>query len=159
MDAVHSPVEESIEIGGDEMDEERMKILSMIEGGKISAAEGAKLLEAVGGDRDLRDAAASGKSPKYLVIKVVPREGADGHSDVERVNIRIPLAILRAGVKLGSLIPLSAHERIDEAMTRHGVQFNWKTLDDAAIDELIDSLAEIEVDADGRDHEVRIRAE
>ena len=141
------------------MDDEQMRILAMIEGGKISAEEGAKLLDAVGGDRDLRDVAGNGKSPKYLVIKVVPREGANGHSDVERVNIRIPLAILRAGVKLGSLIPLSAHERIDEAMSQHGVHFNWKNLDDAAIDELIDSLADLQVDADGRKHEVRIRTE
>ena len=93
------------------------------------------------------------------MINVMPREGSDGHSDVERVNIRTPLAILRAGVKLGVLIPISAHEKVDDAMSKHGIHFDWKNLDDAAIEELIDSLAEFEVDADGRDHEVRIRDE
>ena len=141
------------------MDEERMKILTMIEGGKISAEEAAKLLDAVGGDGDLRDVGGNGKSPKYLVVKVEPRDGANGHSDVERLNIRVPLAILRAGVKLGTLIPLSAHEHLDEAMSRHGIHFDWRNLDDEAIDELIDSLADLQVDADGRDHVVRIRAE
>ncbi len=47
----------------------------------------------------------------------------------------------------------------NEEMTQHGINFDWKNLDDAAIDELIASLADLEVDADGRDHQVRIRAE
>jgi hypothetical protein len=159
MGTDQSLVEEEIQIGANEMDDERMKILNMLQEGKITAAEASNLMDAVGAGSDLRNVSGTGTSPKYLVIKVAPREGADGHSDVERVNIRIPLAILRAGVKLGALIPISAHDKVDDAMSKHGIHFDWKNLDDAAIDELIDSLAEFEVDADGKDHEVRIRAE
>jgi len=141
------------------MEDERMKILNMLQEGKITAEEARGLLDAVGSGDDLRNVGRSSSSPKYLVVNVEPREGSNGHSDVERVNIRIPLAILRAGVKLGALIPISAHERVDDAMNRHGIHFDWKNLDDAAIDGLIDSLADLQVDADGKDHEVRIRAE
>ena len=141
------------------MDHERTKILGMLEDSKITAAEAAKLLDAVAGDTETRGVAANGRSPKYLVVKVEPRPGSRDTSDMERISIRVPLSILRAGVKLGSLIPMSAHERVDEAMTQHGINFDWKNLDDAAIDELIDSLADLEIDTDGRDHQVRIRAE
>jgi hypothetical protein len=152
-------VAEAIPVGANDMNEERMKILNMLQEGKITAAEASNLMDAIGADSDLRNISGSGSSPKYLVVKVVPREGSDGHSDVERVNIRIPLAILRAGVKLGALIPISAHDKVDDAMNKHGIHFDWKNLDDSAIDELIDSLAEFQVDAGGRDHEVTIRAE
>ena len=37
------------------------------------------------------------------------------------VNVRVPMQLLRAGVRLASLIPAQAHEQLDEALNRHGV--------------------------------------
>ncbi len=37
------------------------------------------------------------------------------------VNVRVPMQLLRAGVRLASLIPVQAQEQLDEALSRHGV--------------------------------------
>ena len=34
------------------------------------------------------------------------------------VNVRVPMQLLRAGVRLASLIPAQAHEQFDEAFSR-----------------------------------------
>ncbi len=83
--------------------EERMKILKMIEEGKISAEEGAKLLAALAeGSRDSLDPAAPGKpgrpgAPRTLRIRVT--DIATGRS---KASVQIPLALVDAGMKIGA---------------------------------------------------------
>jgi hypothetical protein len=83
--------------------EERMKILKMIEEGKISADEGAKLLAALAeGGRGSPDPAAPGKpgrpgAPRTLRIRVT--DMATGRS---KASVQIPLALVDAGMKIGA---------------------------------------------------------
>jgi hypothetical protein len=83
--------------------EERMKILKMIEEGKISAGEGAKLLAVLADDRSgSRDPAAPGKpgrpgTPRTLRIRVT--DTASGRS---KASVQIPLALVDAGMKIGA---------------------------------------------------------
>ena len=83
--------------------EERMKILKMIEEGKISADEGAKLLAALAeGSRGSLDPAAPGKpgrpgAPRTLRIRVT--DMATGRS---KASVQIPLALVDAGMKIGA---------------------------------------------------------
>ncbi|MRR37022.1 hypothetical protein EG829_20645 [bacterium] len=76
--------------------EERMKILKMIEEGKLSAEEGAKLLAALAGaDRPLGSLAASGA--KWLRVKVT--DVASGRS---KATVQIPISLMDAGMKIGA---------------------------------------------------------
>lgn len=83
--------------------EERMKILKMIEEGKISAGEGAKLLAVLAGDRSSSlDPAVPGKpgrpgAPRTLRIRVT--DTATGRS---KASVQIPLALVDAGMKIGA---------------------------------------------------------
>ena len=83
--------------------EERMKILKMIEEGKISADEGAKLLAALAeGSRDSLDPAAPGKpgrpgAPRTLRIRVT-----DITTGRSKASVQIPLALVDAGMKIGA---------------------------------------------------------
>lgn len=80
--------------------EERMKILKMIEEGKISAEEGAKLLAALAeGRRGPLDPAAPGKpgAPRMLRIRVT-----DTGSGRSKASVQIPLALVDAGMKIGA---------------------------------------------------------
>lgn len=80
--------------------EERMKILKMIEEGKISAEEGAKLLAALAeGRRGPLDPTAPGKpgAPRMLRIRVT--DTASGRS---KASVQIPLALVDAGMKIGA---------------------------------------------------------
>jgi len=83
--------------------EERMKILKMIEEGKISANEGAKLLAVLAEDRSSSlDSALQGKpgrpgAPRTLRIRVT-----DIGSGRSKASVQIPLALVDAGMKIGA---------------------------------------------------------
>jgi hypothetical protein len=83
--------------------EERMKILKMIEEGKISAEEGAKLLAALAeGRRSSLDPTAPGRpgrpgAPRTLRIRVT--DMVTGRS---KASVQIPLALVDAGMKIGA---------------------------------------------------------
>ena len=135
------------------MTEERKKILEMLANGKITIAEAEKLLNAVEIkiDETLKGGALSKtKIPKYLFVKVDSTNG-------DKVNIRVPLKIIRAGIKLKSLIPQEAQEKIDEKLGEKGVNFKLEDISDDNIHELMEALTEFEVNVEDRKGEnVRI---
>jgi len=80
--------------------EERMKILKMIEDGKISAEDGAKLLAALSEGRR----GSAGQSPSrttgaghWLRIRVT--DTVTGRS---KASVQIPLGLIDAGMKIGA---------------------------------------------------------
>jgi len=78
--------------------EERMKILKMIEEGKISAEEGAKLLAALGEGRGAGGALPRGPgAAHWLRIRVT--DVATGRS---KASVQIPLTLVDAGMKIGA---------------------------------------------------------
>lgn len=78
--------------------EERMKILKMIEEGKISAEEGARLLSALSEGRPAGPAAPRGPGAgRMLRIRVT--DVASGRS---KASVQIPLALVDAGLKIGA---------------------------------------------------------
>jgi len=81
--------------------EERMKILKMIEEGKISADEGSKLLAALSDSRrgmsvSPRSTGAGG-SARWLRIRVT-----DVRTGRSKASVQIPLALVDAGMKIGA---------------------------------------------------------
>jgi hypothetical protein len=80
--------------------EERMKILKMIEEGKLSAEDGAKLLSALSDGRRGQAAQASARSStagRWLRIRVT--DVATGRS---KASVQIPLGLIDAGMKIGA---------------------------------------------------------
>lgn len=88
--------------------QERLQILKMIEEGKIKADEGARLIEALdnltNSERTPKppmppdapaDVASNGQH--YLRVRVT-----DTDSGKTRVNVRLPVGLIRAGVKMGA---------------------------------------------------------
>jgi hypothetical protein len=76
--------------------EERMKILKMIEEGKVSAEEGAKLLSALtSANRPVGALSASGA--KWLRVRVT--DVASGRS---KATVQIPISLMEAGMKIGA---------------------------------------------------------
>lgn len=78
--------------------EERMKILKMIEEGKLSAEEGTKLLAALSAKRTLSPRAPGMPGgAKWLRIRVT-----DTRSGRSKASVQIPLALVDAGLKIGA---------------------------------------------------------
>jgi hypothetical protein len=80
--------------------EERMKILKMIEEGRLSAEEGTKLLATLSEQRGLTPPRAPGMpggGPRWLRIRVT-----DVRSGRSKASVQIPLALVDAGMKIGA---------------------------------------------------------
>ena len=79
--------------------EERMKILKMIEEGKLSAEERTKLLAALSEKRMSAPPRMPGMAgaPRWLRIRVT-----DVRSGRSKASVQIPLALVDAGLKIGA---------------------------------------------------------
>jgi len=149
------------------MSEDRARILNMLAEGKITAVEAERLLDALD-SRTSEVAAAPGSAPsvikgdptpllnalpKFLHVKVDGEEG-------EKVDVKIPLALVRSGLKLTSLIPPQAMDQINAQMAESGMSIDFTNFKPEDIDELIEALREMEVSVDGAKGErVRVYAE
>ena len=142
------------------MDQDRRSILEMLAQGKITADQAERLLSAL--DRTEapppRPAAASGHNgaPKYLRVSVDTDDAADGPT---KVNIRVPMALLRAGVRLTSLIPPQARDQVNAELAKNGVPFDIGQLRPENLEALVDQLNELTVDVDQEKTKVRIYCE
>lgn len=76
------------------MSEEKIKVLKMIEEGIISAEEGFQLLEAIG-ESNVRSEFKNQNTPKWIRIRVLDA------SSGKNVNIKLPVAIIKTGLKIG----------------------------------------------------------
>ncbi len=142
------------------MDGNRMKILAMVSEGKISVDEAEQLLERLQGSATTATAVADApdvdvsvpaverpvpKNPRFLRVVINVTE-----DEAVRINVRVPLALLRTGIKLTALLPQQAREQMEE----QGIDL--AALSQLDTDELIDALAALTVDVDV-ENEVSIR--
>jgi hypothetical protein len=138
------------------MGEERRQILEMLTEGKISTDEAERLLGALDGESKQAPAAEPRKAgPKYLRVLVDDRSKADP----TQVNVRVPILLLRAGVRLAALISPPALEKASDELRRSGVQIDLTRLTLADIDELVEHLDEMTIDVDEPNTKVRVFCE
>jgi hypothetical protein len=142
------------------MSEESKRILQLLADGKVSVDEAERLLAALGqsGTQSPSDPdKAPPKKPKYLRVVVDAEDGDE--KGPAKVNIRVPMQLLRAGVKLGTLIPPHARDKVNEAMHQHGVEFDLNQLKPENVEELIEQLNDLTVDVDQGRNKVRVFCE
>ncbi len=142
------------------MTNDRRAVLQMLAEGKISADEAERLMSAL--DRNGAPAPASASPavghngvPKYLRVTV------DALEDTKpvKVNIRVPMALLRAGVRLTSLIPPAARDEVNRELAKNGVPFDIGQLKPENLDELVSHLNDLTVDVDSAEAKVRVYCE
>jgi hypothetical protein len=135
------------------MSENRRRILDMLAEGKISVDEAERLLTAMGestGDSGFSETGEVRKDErKYLRVVVEPDPDAGAGAKQQRVNIRVPMALIRAGVKLTSLIPSNATTKINEELRKSGVDFDVSSIKTENLEELVDAMKDLEIDVQG----------
>lgn len=149
------------------MSENQKKILQMLAEGKISVDEAQRLIALindVGGDNGV-DNGAPGlkKQPRYLRVIVEPKPDAvhhgfrnEGH---KKVNIRIPLSLMRAGMKFASLMPSETADHVDRAFKDKGISIDVKHIKDQDLQDIISALGDSVIDVDTENELVKIYAE
>jgi hypothetical protein len=89
--------------------EERLKILKMIEEGKITAEEGTRLLGALSKQKQ-RVSASSEGGPRWLRVRVL-----DLHTGKESVRVNLPIGLVNVGMRMGArFIPDMEQETVME---------------------------------------------
>jgi hypothetical protein len=141
------------------MNEDRKRILGMLAGGKITAEEAERLLDAMGRapapQFGSTAAPKTNGAPKYFRVEV----NANDPDGPTKVNVRIPMQLLRAGVRLSALIPPKARDEVNAAMAREGIPFDINQLKPENLDDLIEHLGDFNVDVDSGDAKVRVYCE
>jgi hypothetical protein len=154
------------------MGDDRNRILELLAAGKITAEEAGRLLDAL--EANAAQAAGAGAAyaaagattgsagggtagstapgdpsatwaaagaPKYLFVKVVSVKG-------DNVNVKVPLGLVRAGLRLTHLIPEPARTEINKSMAERGISFDFNNFKPEDLEELIQALREMEIDVD-----------
>jgi hypothetical protein len=154
------------------MGENQKKILQMLSEGKINVDEAQRLLSLVGveGEKDSTGFSGGNSRPnaRYMHVIVEPKPGAPscdrqdarGHDlHNHKVNVRVPLGLIRAGIKLASLIPSETADQVDKAFKEKGLKFDIRRLKDEDIEDLIAALKESEINIDSDYETVKVYAE
>lgn len=146
------------------MNEHRRQILEMLATGKITADEAEHLIAALGKEEPQAGSSASAAEPspkpkpKYLRVMV---EAIDHNEDdaPTKVNVRVPMQLLRAGVRLASFIPAKARDRVNDALKDNGLEFDLSDVKPENLEEIIEHLNDLEVDVDHveKDNNVKVR--
>ena len=139
------------------MTEERRQVLEMLAGGKITADEADRLLGALGGGVATATATAvqTRPLPKFIRVMVDAKEGKDNKP--VHINVRVPIMLLRAGVRIASLIPPKAQEKVNEELRKNGLDLDLSQIKPENINELIDQLQDLSVDIDHEEDDVKVR--
>jgi hypothetical protein len=145
------------------MNENRKRILEMLAAGQINADDAERLLAAL--DKEPSPAASGGDTeslpkawPKYLRVVVESEEGHIGPGP-SKVNVRVPFQLLRAGVRLTSILPPHARVKVNDALHQQGIDLDLSELKPENLEDLIYQLKELTVDIDDKTSKVRVFCE
>lgn len=139
------------------MTDDTRRILEMVAQGKISAQEADELLKAMGAAR--AETAAPGeihkREARWLRISI-NKQGDAGRR--KEVNVRVPVSVLRAGVRLNALMPHIFGARF----AAHGPGpdgIDFSQIDPKQLERIISDMGEMVIDMDNGRAQVRINCE
>jgi hypothetical protein len=139
------------------MSENAKRVLEMLAAGKVSVEEASRLLAALNETPGEARPAPAKVRFLHIVVNSPPEDNKSGKP--ETVNVRVPVALIRAGMKFSSLIPEEASARVDTALAEKGIKINLKNIKEEDITALVEALSELEVDIDEGKGKVRIYTE
>jgi hypothetical protein len=130
------------------MREDKVKILRMLEEGKIKAEEAARLLEALNGPE------RSAERAKWLRIRVYDKD-----EDEPKVKVNLPFSLLKLFTKIGKFkdkIPSKVQERLREKgieLDEEGLENLDKLIEEAGAEGKV-TIADVVDEEDGQKVEI-----
>ncbi len=140
------------------MSNETKRVLKMVAAGKITVDEGERLLGVLGAGQSASPPPAEADRPVPRFLKMEAGAiGKDGKD--EGFRMRVPLDLLRAGIKMRALIPETKRDKINEKLREKGIEGDIFEMSDDQIDTLIRSLGELEIEGGDSDGSFRLYLE
>ncbi len=147
------------------MSENQKKILEMLANKKISVDEAYQLLSALKAETDAPEstgkAGGTADKPKrkYLRVSVASGAGQQQDEDAGSVNVRVPMSLIRSGMKFTSLLPAEARDKVTEALGEKGINLDMRNMKPEDLEEIIEALDELEVNMVSDEGVVRVFVE
>jgi hypothetical protein len=145
------------------MSDDRRRVLDLLAQGKVTVDEAAELLRALeahgasratGGDQQ-----GEPRKPRWVRINVHHKaEGGTDQRDKD-VNIRVPIAVVKSGMRLGAFIPVHARDEFSERLREKGFDVDFSKLDASSIDAMLSALGETDIEIESGRGQVRITCE
>jgi hypothetical protein len=142
--------------------ENSRRILELLAQGKITVDEADQLLRAVtASDREGPSSARSERtgtsSARWLRI-TVDKAARDGRPP-KQVSVRVPMSLVRSGVRLGAIFPRLAADPVSKHLRDQGIDVDFSKIDLSQLDTMLGSLGETTIDVDEGRAQVRIACE
>jgi hypothetical protein len=152
------------------MSDDTRRILDMLAQGKITVDEADQLLAAIAasaahtGEANDRAGAGDPSAQRWVRIRIhkQPKDGREG----KEVNIRVPIAVVRGGMRLGAIIGTFAGEKAAQRMKERGIDLDlskinadFSKMNGAEFDAFMKSLDDMNIDIDDGKSQVRITCE
>ena len=139
------------------MNENSRRVLEMLSEGKVSVDEAERLLSLVDEEPEATTAVQPLSPPRTGAARYL-RVTINSDED-EHIDVRVPLALIKAGVKLHTLLPEKATKKIKKTMKKNDIDVDIHNLRTEDLEQLIDALSEIEVNIQDGDDKVRVYCE
>jgi len=141
------------------MSESQKKILEMLANKKLSVDEAYRLLsvlepEGSASESSPKTGAGAKTKNRYLRVSVVPGPSDEHGHRGDLVNVRVPMSLIRSGMKFTSLLPTEARDKVTGALREKGIDFDMRNMKPEDLDEFVEALSELEVKVLGSDGEI-----
>jgi hypothetical protein len=145
------------------MSEELGRVLAMLVDGKISVENAQQVIEALNTASDPEDDDEYAWQPepirpRFLRIRM-HRPASERHLEKD-VNIRVPIAVVCGGMRLGMLMP-GIGNRINARLRARGVDFDLGRINEEQIESFLSRLGQLTIDVTdgGQQKQLRITCE
>ena len=146
------------------------RVLDMLSQAKISIDDADRLIKAMRTERPAdsatADPAADSRPPvRWFRINIHKPAKDEAHKPKD-VNIRVPIAVVKGGMRLGAIIATFAGEKAAQRMKERGLDLDLSTINGdlsrmngAEFDTFMKSLDDMNIEIDDGRSQVRITAE
>ena len=163
------------------MSDETRRVLDLLAQGKITVDEADQLLRAIdappqepegsvetGGERKRKwrgifglgaVPASPSDAPGLRYLKIEVHKPATESRREKHVNIRVPIALVRSGMRLGAIVGGYADNDVTRRLLERGIDLDLSKIDQTQIDDLMKNLGELRVNIDKGRSQVRITCE
>ena len=155
------------------MSDERRRVLDLLAQGKITVDEADELLKTLGANATREAAAAppagdaaTNDPQRTRWVRINVHRLANDDCGEKDVNIRVPIAVVKGGMRLGAIIATFAGEKAAQRMKARGIDLDISKINDdlskmngAEFDAFLKSLDDTSIEIDDGKSQVRISCE